>query len=99
MAIETDYVWDPELSHILFFNISKNISSAAVATFSEHKDSLRVNSLTTDNTPLKYNATFNNRTSNNSLISAYINTQETVNGIRNLTQPDNQTHHTLKAKK
>ena len=75
----------------MFFNISNDISSAAIATVSEHKDSLRVIPLTTDNTPLNYNKTFNDRTSNNSLISAYFNTQETFIGIRNLTQRDIQT--------
>ena len=75
----------------MFFNISNDISSAAIATVSEHKDSLRVIPLTTDNTPFNYYTTINDRTSNNSLISAYINKHKTLNEIRNLIQRDIQT--------
>ena len=38
------------------------ISSAATATILVHRDYLRVNILTSDTTPLKYNAMFNERT-------------------------------------
>ena len=65
--------------------------SISVATASEDIDSLRVIPLTTDNTPLKNNTTFNNRTSKNCLFIAYMNKQETLKGIRNLTQQDIQT--------
>ena len=37
LADETDYVWDPEWSHIVFLNISKDTSSALTATSSVHR--------------------------------------------------------------
>ena len=55
---------------------------------SVHRDYLRVTPLTTDTTPLNYNAIFNDRTSNNSLNSIFIKTQENLNGTKNLTKQD-----------
>ena len=52
LADKTDYVWDPDWSHMQFFNISNDISRAAIATISVHKDFLRVIPITTDTTPL-----------------------------------------------
>ena len=88
LADQTDQVWDPEWSHILFVNITTDISSAAVATVSVHKNYLRVTILTTDATPLKHNKLFNDRTGKNSLNSTFINTQETLNRTRNFAQQD-----------
>ena len=42
---------------------------------------------------------FTDRTGNNSLNSTFINTQENLNGTRNLTQQDNQTPLYLLLKK
>ena len=52
LADETDYKWDTEWSHVLFFNIPNDISNAAIVTISVHRDYLRVTPLTTDTTPL-----------------------------------------------
>ena len=68
-----------------------SISSAAIATVSVHKDYFRVNPLTIDATPLNNNTLFNDRTSKNSFNSTCIDTQETLNGTRNLTQQNFQT--------
>ena len=68
----------------LFFNISNDISSAAIASNSVQRDYLGVTTLTTDTTSWGYKTKFNDRTSNISLNSSLINTQETLNGTRNL---------------
>ena len=47
-----------------------------------------VSPITTDTTFLNYNTTLNDRTSRNSFNSTFINTQETFNKTRNLTQQD-----------
>ena len=88
LADQTVYVWDPEWSHIMFFNFPNDISSCAIDNVSVHTDYLRVTQLTTDTTPLNYNTKFNDRTSNNSLNSTLFITQKTLNGTRNLTQQD-----------
>ena len=82
------YVWDPEWSHMLLFNIPNDNSSAAVATISVQGDNSRVIPLTNDTTPLNYNAIFKERTSNNSSNSTFIITQEIFNGTRILIKQD-----------
>ena len=74
---------------LLFCNIPNNFSSAAIATISLQRDYIRVTPLTTDTTPLNYNTIFSDRTINKSLYSTFINTEETLNGTRNLTKQDN----------
>ena len=54
---------------MFFFQIPNDISSAAIATISKHRDYLRVTRLTTNTISLNYNAIFDNRASNNSLNS------------------------------
>ena len=73
-ADHTDYAWDPECSHLLFLNKLNDISSAAIDTVSVHKDCLGVTPLTIDATPL----IFNDKTSKKSLVSKFINRQETL---------------------
>ena len=75
----------------VFFYIPNDISTAAIATPQCTKNHLRVTPFSTDTTPLNYYKTFNDRTSNISLSSTFINTQETWNGTRSLTQQDIQT--------
>ena len=60
-ADQTDHVWDPEWSRLLFANKLNDISSAAIAIISLHKDYLRVTPLTVDATPLNYNTIFNDK--------------------------------------
>ena len=84
LADQTDYVLDPEWSHISFVNTPNDISRAAVTTVSVHEVYLRVAPLSIDATPLNYKTTFKNKKSNNT--STFLNTQETFNGTRNLTQ-------------
>ena len=38
LAEQSDYVWDPECSHLLFVNIPKDISNQALSTISFHND-------------------------------------------------------------
>ena len=42
LADETNYVWEPYLSDVLLYNIPNNISSAAIAIISVHRDYLKV---------------------------------------------------------
>ena len=91
LADQTDYVWDPDWSHPSFLNIPTDISCEAKITNSVSKDHIRITSLTIDATPLNYIAMFTERTANNSLNFTFINTQETLNGTRSLTQQDIQT--------
>ena len=65
-----------------------DISSPAIITISINKDYVRKTPLTIDAKPLNYNALFTDRRGNNSLSSTLINTQEILNGTRNLTQQD-----------
>ena len=69
MADKTDYLWDPEWSHILFFIVPKIVSSTSVATVSLDKDYLKLTPLITNTTHLKFDTLFNDRTSNNSFNS------------------------------
>ena len=85
-ADQTKYNWDVEWSHSSFLNITTDISSAAIKTISAHKDKVTIIPLTIDATPLNNNAMFTDRTEKNSLNSTVINTQETLNGTRNLSQ-------------
>ena len=47
---QSDYVWDPEWSHPLFFDIPTDILSQAISTISINKDFIKVCPLTTDAT-------------------------------------------------
>ena len=91
MADETDYVWDPDWSHRIFINIRTDISSQAITKFSINKDYVRITPIAFDATPLDYNALFTDRTGNSSLNCTFLNTQEKLNGTRNLAQQDIQT--------
>ena len=91
LADKTNNVWQPQWCHLLFFSKLNDISSEAIATISVHRDYLGVNVLLSLTDTLKYNTIVNDRTSNNSLISNFIKTQETLNGTINLTQQDIQT--------
>ena len=51
LAEQSDYVWDPEWSHPLFFDIPKDISSQEISTIPINKDYNKVYPLTTDSTP------------------------------------------------
>ena len=75
----------------IFFIIPTDISSAATTTVSINKDYVKTTQLTIEATPLNYHAMFTDRTRNNSLNSTFINTQEILNVLRNLTQQDFQT--------
>ena len=66
LADETDYVWDPDRSQLLFINIPNDISSQATTTFSINRDYVRISPLTIVATSLNYNALFTDRTGNNS---------------------------------
>ena len=90
LAEQSDYIWDPELSHPLFLNIPTDISSQAISTISFNKDYVKVYPFTTDATPLNYNSFLPDRIVNNSLNSTLIE-QENLYGTRNLTQQDIQT--------
>ena len=69
---QSDYVWDPEWSHPLLFNISTDTSSQAVSTISIYKDFIKVYPLTIDATPLNYISFLPDRTGNSSLNSNLI---------------------------
>ena len=84
LAEQSDYVWDPEWSHPLFFNIPTDISSQAISTISIDKEYIKVCPLTSDETPLNYNSFLPDRTGNNSLNST-LKQQENLNGTGNLT--------------
>ena len=86
---QSDYVWDPEWSHLAFLIFPADISSQAISTISFHRDYVKVTPLTNDAIPLNYN-TFLPDTRNNSLNSAVIH-NENLNGTKNLTQQDIQT--------
>ena len=60
-ADQTDHVWDPEWSRLLFANKPNDNSSASIATTSLHKGYLTVTPLTIDATPLNYNTIFNEK--------------------------------------
>ena len=67
---------------------------------SVHKDYLIKTPLTIDATPSNYNVRFTDRTGNNSLNFTINNTQETLDGTRNLTLRDIQiTSHFIDEKK
>ena len=83
---QSDYVWDPEWSHLTLINIPQSFSSQAIRTIFYHRDYVKVVPLTIDATPLNYN-TFLPDTRNNSLNSTVIH-NENFNGTRNLTQQD-----------
>ena len=89
IAEQSDYVWDPEWSHLAYINIPQGISSQAISTIYFHRDYVKVIPLTIDATPLNYN-TFLPDTRNNSLNSTVIH-NENLNGTRNLTQQDIET--------
>ena len=74
-----------------FFNIPNDISKAAITFVSVHRKKIGKTPLTTDTTNLNYNAVLNDKTSNNSLKSTFIKTQENLNATRYLTQQDIQT--------
>ena len=38
LADKTDFVWETDWSHVLFFNIPIDVSSATIATISVHRD-------------------------------------------------------------
>ena len=78
------------MSHTLFLNIPKDISSQAISTITIHKDYVKIILLTTDATPLYYNSFLPNRRQNISLNSTFVQ-QENLNGTRNLTQQDIET--------
>ena len=42
LAEQSDYVWDPQWSHLLFFNIPTDISSQAIGTISISKDYIKI---------------------------------------------------------
>ena len=90
LAEQSDYIWDPEWSHPLFFYIPTDISIQAISTMSINKDYIKVYPLTTNATSLNYNSILPDRTGNNSLKSTLIQ-QENLNGTSNLTQQDIQT--------
>ena len=90
IAEQSDYFWDPECSHPIFLNISKDISSQAISTISIHKDYVKLFPLTIDATPLNYNSFLPDRRQNNSLNSTLVQ-QENLSGTKNLTQKDIQT--------
>ena len=78
--------------------IPSDISSAAITIMSVHKDYLIKTPLTIDATPSNYNVRFTDRTGNNSLNFTINNTQETLDGTRNLTLRDIQiTSHFIDA--
>ena len=89
IAEQSDYVWDPEWSHLGFLNFPADISSQAISTISFHKDYVKITPLTIDATSLNYNTVLPD-TRNNSLNSTVIH-NENLNGTRNLTQQDIQT--------
>ena len=90
VAEQSDYVWDPEWSHPLFLNLPTDISSQAISTIFNHKDSVKVYPLTIDATPLNSNSFLTDRIGNNSGNSTLIQ-QKNLNGTTNLTQQDIQT--------
>ena len=92
MADEKDYVWVPERSRPLFINILTDISSQAITKTSIKRGYVRITPLTNDATPLNYYSLFTDRPGNNSLNSTFINTQENLNGTKNLTKHDIQNH-------
>ena len=67
-----------------FFKHPKWYFKRSNTTIPVHKGYLRVTPLIKDCTPLKYNAIFNEETSNSSLKSTFFKTQETLNGTKNL---------------
>ena len=87
LAEQSDYVWDPEWSHVSFINIPTDISSQAISTVSIHKDYVRVYSLLVDATPLNYNSFVHQRSGNDNLNCTFINNDK-LNETKNLTQQD-----------
>ena len=71
-------------------NIPIDISSQAISSISNHKNYVKIFSLTIDATPLNYKTFLPDRRQNNSLNSTIVQ-QENLNGTRNLTQRDIQT--------
>ena len=70
---------------------SKTIDISIQAFISTNKDYVRITPLTIDATPLNYHAMFPDRTRNKSLNSTFNNTQENLNGTKNLIQQGIQT--------
>ena len=92
IAEQSDYVWDPEWSHLAVLNFPADISSQAINTISFHKDYVKVIPITIDATPLNYNA-FLPDTRNNSLNSTVIH-NENLNGTEILHNKMFKHHHT-----
>ena len=90
LADKTNYVWDPEKSHLSFINIPIDNSSQAITTISIIRDYVTITLFTNDATPINYNSILADRQGNNCLNSTFIY-QEKLNGTRNLTQQDIQT--------
>ena len=55
IAEQSDYVWDPDMSHPAVLNFPVDISSHAKNTISLHPDYVKIIPLTIDATPLNYN--------------------------------------------
>ena len=56
LAEQSDYVWDPERSHPLSFDMPTDISSQAISTNIINKDYIKVYPLTTDAQHLNNNS-------------------------------------------
>ena len=84
---------------MIFTNITTDISNAAIATVSVHKNYLRVTLVTIDATPLNYNTLYNDRTGKNSFNSTFINTQETLIEREILHNKIFKLHHFLQMRK
>ena len=66
LSAKTDYVWDPDWSHLSFINIKTGISSVAITTISVNREYVKLTPLTNDATTINYNTIFNDRKGNNS---------------------------------
>ena len=90
--IGTPFIVIPtDISSAAFIIIPTDTLSAATTTVSVNKDQVKTTPLTIEATSLNYNAMFTDRTGNNSLNSIFVNTQEILNVLKNLTQQDFQT--------
>ena len=72
LSDETDFLWNPEWSQVLFFNVPSNNWKAAVATISILRDCLKVTLLKTGNTSFIYNARLNEKQFNHTLNSWFM---------------------------
>ena len=68
-----------------------DISSAAITTISVNRELVKITPLTIDASFLNYNTIFTDKTGNNSSKSTFKNTQENLNGRRNITKQGIQT--------